>query len=124
MRTPLARVRYLGSAHGGTDDFWRQRLTGAATIVLALLAAGIIAAAVGRSHAEAAHIVGSPFAAAVFVLLFAATAVHMRIGMQVIIEDYISSPGLKVVALAANTFFSYAVAVIAIVAVLKLAVGG
>jgi succinate dehydrogenase / fumarate reductase membrane anchor subunit len=99
-------------------------LTGAATIVLALLATGIIAAAVGRSHGEAARIVGSPFAAAVFVLLFAATAVHMRIGMQAIVEDYISSAGLKVVLLAANTFFSYAVAVVAIVAVLKLAVGG
>jgi succinate dehydrogenase / fumarate reductase, membrane anchor subunit len=124
MRTPLGRVRYLGSAHGGTQDFWRQRLTGAAGIVLALLAAGIIAAAAGRPYPEAAHIVGSPLAAAVFVLLFAVTAVHMRIGMQVIIEDYITTPGLKVVALAANTFFSYAVAAVAIVAVLRLAAGG
>jgi succinate dehydrogenase / fumarate reductase membrane anchor subunit len=124
MRTPLARVRYLGSAHGGTDDFWRQRLTGAATIVLVIAAVGIIAAAAGRPAAEAAHIVGSPLAATVLVLLFAATAVHMRIGMQVIIEDYITAGGLKVVALAANTFFSYAVAAVAIVAVLKLAVGG
>jgi len=124
MRTPLARVRYLGSAHGGTEDFWRQRLTGAATIVLAIAAIAIMAAAMGRPYADVAHIVGSPFAAAVFVLLFAATVVHMRIGMQVIIEDYITGAGLKVVALAANTFFSIAVAVIAIVAVLKLAVGG
>src|SRR5665213_606964 len=124
MKTPLGRVRYLGSAHGGTQDFWHQRLTGAAGIVLALLAAGIIAAAAGRPYPEAAHIVGSPLAAAVFVLLFLVIAVHMRIGMQVIVEDYITAPGLKVVILAANTFFSYAVAAVAIVAVLKLAAGG
>jgi len=124
MRTPLGRVRHLGSAHGGTQDFWRQRLTGAAGIVLALLAAGIIAAAAGRPYPEAAHIVGSPLAAAVFVLLFLVIAVHMRIGMQVIVEDYITAAGLKVVLLAANTFFAYAVAAVAIVAVLKLAAGG
>jgi succinate dehydrogenase / fumarate reductase membrane anchor subunit len=124
MRTPLARVRYLGSAHGGTEDFWRQRLTGAATFLLAIAAVAIIAASAGRPHAEVVHIVGLPFAAAVFVLLFAAIAVHMRIGMQVIVEDYIHTPGLKVVLLAASTFFSYAVPVLAIVAVLKLAVGG
>ena len=124
MRTPLARIRYLGSAHGGTEDFWRQRLTGAALIVLAIAAVAIVAATIGRPYADAARIVGSPFAAAVFVLLFAAMAVHMRIGMQAIIEDYITAAGLKVVALAANTFFSYAVTVTAIVAVLKLAVGG
>lgn len=124
MKTPLGRVRYLGSAHGGTQDFWRQRLTGAAGLVLALLAAGIIAAAAGRPYPEAAHIVGSPLAAAVFVLLFLVIAVHMRIGMQIIVEDYITAPGLKVVLLAANTFFAYAVAAVAIVAALKLAAGG
>lgn len=124
MRTPLARIRYLGSAHAGTDHFWRQRVTGAANIVLALLAAGIIASVAGRPYGEVVHAVGSPLAAAVFVLLFVATAVHMRIGMQIIIEDYISAPGLKVVLLVANTLFSYGLATVAVVAVMKLAVGG
>ena len=124
MRTPLARIRYLGSAHAGTDNFWRQRVTGAANIVLALLAAGIIASVAGRPYGEVVHAVGSPLAAAVFVLLFVATAVHMRIGMQIIIEDYISAPGLKVVLLVANTLFSYGLATVAVVAVMKLAVGG
>jgi succinate dehydrogenase / fumarate reductase membrane anchor subunit len=91
---------------------------------LVLLAAGIIAAAAGRPYPEAARIVGSPLSAAVFVLLFVVTAVHMRIGMQIIVEDYITGPGLKVVLLAANTFFAYGVAAVAIVAVLKLAAGG
>jgi succinate dehydrogenase / fumarate reductase membrane anchor subunit len=124
VRTPLARIRYLGSAHAGTDHFWRQRVTGAANIVLALLAAGIIASVAGRPYGEVVHAVGSPLAAAVFVLLFVATAVHMRIGMQIIIEDYISAPGLKVVLLVANTLFSYGLATVAVVAVMKLAVGG
>ena len=124
MKTPLGRVRYLGSAHGGTQDFWRQRLTGAAGLVLVLLAAGIIAAAAGRPYPEAAHIVGSPLSAAVFVLLFLVIAVHMRIGMQVIVEDYVHSEGLKVLALVASTFFTVAVAATAILAILKLAFGG
>ena len=123
MRTPLGRVRYLGSAHSGTQDFWRQRITGAATFVLAIAAVAIIAAAAGRPYAEAVHVIGSPLPAAVLVLLFIATAVHMRIGMQIIIEDYLDG-GLKVVAVAANALFPAAVAVVAIVAVLKLAVGG
>ena len=124
MRTPLARIRYLGSAHSGTHDFWRQRLTGAASILLVLLAAGIIAAAAGRPYEEAAHIVGSPLSAAVFVLLFAAVAVHMRIGMQVVVEDYVHGDGLKVLALLASTFFTVAVAATGIFAALKLAFGG
>ena len=123
MRTPLGRVRFLGSAHSGTQDFWRQRITGAATFVLAIAAVAIIAAAAGRPYAEAVHVIGSPLPAAVLVLLFIATAVHMRIGMQIIIEDYLDG-GLKVVAVAANALFPAAVAVVAIVAVLKLAVGG
>ena len=95
-----------------------------ATDLLALLAAGIIASVAGRPYGEVVHAVGSPLAAAVFVLLFVATAVHMRIGMQIIIEDYISAPGLKVVLLVANTLFSYGLATVAVVAVMKLAVGG
>jgi succinate dehydrogenase / fumarate reductase membrane anchor subunit len=123
MRTPLARVRYLGSAHEGTLHFWRQRLTGAANVPLAIAAVIIIAATAGRPYADVVAILGSPFVAAVLVLLFVSVAIHMRIGMQVIIEDYISGEALKVVLLGANTLFSIAVAAVAILAVLKLATG-
>jgi succinate dehydrogenase / fumarate reductase membrane anchor subunit len=123
MRTPLARVRHLGSAHGGTEHFWRQRLTGAANVPLAIAAVIVIAATAGRPYGEVVTIIGSPFVAVLLVLLFVSASIHMRIGMQVIIEDYIQGEGLKVILLGASTLFSVTVAAVAILAVVKLAVG-
>lgn len=123
MATPLHRVRYFGSAHGGTDHFWRQRLTGAANAVLVIGLIGVAFAIVGKPYEEIAAIIGSPFVAVLLVLLFVSATIHMRIGMQTIIEDYIHGEALKVVLLALSTFFAAAVAVTAILAVVKLALG-
>lgn len=124
MRTPLARVRHLGSAHGGTEHFWRQRLTGAANVPLVIATVVIIVAAAARPYADVVAILHSPFVAAVFILFFVSASIHMRIGMQVIVEDYVSGEGLKVLLLGASTLFSITVAAVAILAVVKLAVGG
>jgi succinate dehydrogenase / fumarate reductase membrane anchor subunit len=124
MRSPLARVRHLGSAHGGTEHFWRQRLTGAANVPLVIAAVVIIVAAAARPYADVVAILHSPFVAAVFILFFVSASIHMRIGMQVIVEDYVSGEGLKVLLLGASTLFSITVAAVAILAVVKLAVGG
>jgi succinate dehydrogenase / fumarate reductase membrane anchor subunit len=123
MRTPLSRVQHLGSAHEGTEHFWRQRLTGAANAILATAAVIVIAYAIGRPYADVAALVGSPFVAPVFVLLFVSVAIHMHIGMQVVVEDYVHNEGTKVILLVASRFFSVAVAAVAIVAILKIAVG-
>jgi succinate dehydrogenase / fumarate reductase, membrane anchor subunit len=123
MATPLHRVRYFGSAHGGTDHFWRQRLTGAANAVLVVGLVGIAFAVVGKPYEDIAAIIGSPFVAVLLVLLFVSATIHMRIGMQTIIEDYIRGEALKVVLLALSTFFAAAVAVTAILAIVKLALG-
>ncbi|HVZ13912.1 MAG TPA: succinate dehydrogenase, hydrophobic membrane anchor protein [Bauldia sp.] len=123
MTTPLARVRHYGSAHEGADHFWRQRLTGAANAILVVCAAVVIAMAVGRPYDEVAALFSSPLVAALFALLFVSAAIHMRIGMQVIVEDYVQSEAAKVVLLAASTFFSVAVAAVAIVALIKLTAG-
>jgi succinate dehydrogenase / fumarate reductase membrane anchor subunit len=123
MTTPLHRVRYLGSAHDGTDHFWRQRLTGAANAILVVCLLGVAVSLVGAPYGQTAAIVGSPFVAALLVLLFVSAGVHMRLGMQTIIEDYIHGEGLKVVLLVASTFFTVAVVTVAILAILKLAIG-
>ncbi len=123
MRTPLSRVRHYGSAHEGTGHFWRQRLTGAANVPLTIGLVIVIAMAVGRPYDEVRALIGSPFVAALLVLLFVSVALHMRIGMQVIVEDYVHGEGAKVVLLGASTLFSIAVAAVAILAVVKLAVG-
>src|SRR6516165_3877251 len=89
MRTPLSRVRGYGSAKSGTDDFIRQRLTAIANIPLTIGAILIVMSLIGRNHAAVAQILGSTPVAIVMLLFIISTFYHMKIGMQVIIEDYV-----------------------------------
>ncbi len=120
MRTPLAKVRGLGSAKSGTGHFWLQRLTGLANMVLAIGLVAIVLMLIGKSHAEAIRIISHPFASLVLLAGVISATLHMRIGMQVIIEDYVHGEGLKLLALVANTFFAFAVALSAVYAILKI----
>ena len=120
MRTPLARVRGLGSAKSGTAHFWHQRLTGLANIVLAIGLVAIVLMLIGTPYAEAIRVISHPFASLILLAGVISAAVHMRIGMQVIIEDYVHGEGLKLLALLANTFFAFAIALSAVYAILKI----
>jgi succinate dehydrogenase / fumarate reductase membrane anchor subunit len=122
-RTPLSRVLHLGSAHSGAGHFWRQRLTGAANVPLVLATLFIVIATVGRPYPEVIALLGAPWVAVALILLFVSVAIHMRLGMQVVIEDYVHGEALKVVLLAASTFFCVGVAALAILSVVTLAVG-
>jgi succinate dehydrogenase / fumarate reductase membrane anchor subunit len=123
MRTPLGRVRNLGAAHSGTGDFWRQRITAVGLVLLIVPMIVIVLMLLGRNHAGAAQILGS-LPIAIFLLLFIiASTWHMKIGMQVVIEDYIHNETLKIVCIIANNFFSFAVALGSIYAILKLSSG-
>ena len=122
-RTPLARVRGLGSAKDGTEHFWRQRLTAVANVPLTIAFVLIVVALLGRNHAAAQQILGSPLVAIVMLLFIGSITYHMRIGMQVIIEDYVHDEVAKLVALMGNTFFSIAVGLAAVFAILKLSFG-
>ena len=122
MRTPLGRVRRLGSAHSGTGDFWRQRLTAIAMILLIIPMIVIVMTVMGRNHAAAVQILGSPIVAIVLALFVIAGVWHMKIGMQVVIEDYVHADGLKIAALVLVKFAGAALAVALVIAVLKLAV--
>ena len=124
METPLRRVRHYGSAHEGTTHFWRQRLTAMANIPLVIASFILIVSLIGKPHADVVATLSSPFAAALLLLLFASITIHMRLGMQVVIEDYIHGEGARIAALVANTFFAIVIAVLAGVAILKLALGG
>ena len=124
MITPLKRVRGLGSAHEGTEHFLRQRLTAVANLLLVPFAVGLIATLAGSDFATVKATLSHPVVAIVLIVLVLSMTIHMRIGMQVIIEDYVHAEGSKMVLLAANTFFSWAVAAVAIFAVLKLSFGG
>ena len=123
MRTPLGRVRSLGAAHSGTSDFWRQRLTGVAMTLLMIPMIVIIMMLLGRNQAGAAQILGSPLVAIIMLLFIVASVWHMKIGMQVVIEDYVHNEKLKLVSVMLNNFFSIAVALASTYAILKLSSG-
>ena len=123
MRTPLGRVRSLGASHSGTSDFWRQRITAVATVLLMVPVILVVMMLLSRNHAGAAQILGSPLVAIVMLLFIVASAWHMKIGMQVVIEDYVHNEMAKLAAIMANNFFSVAVALASIYAILKLSSG-
>ena len=123
LRTPLGRVRGLGSAKSGTEHFWRQRLTAIANVPLAIAFVVIVMSLMGRNHAAAKEILGSPPVAIVTLLFVLSGTYHMRIGMQIIIEDYVHDDGLRIAALVANTFFAFAVGLVSSYAILKLSFG-
>jgi succinate dehydrogenase / fumarate reductase membrane anchor subunit len=123
LRTPLGRVRHLGAARSGTVHFWHQRLTSVANVPLTIAVVAIILALLGRNHAAVVQILGSTFVALTMLLFIVTSVYHMWLGMQVIIEDYVLDELPKLVALMANTFFSFAVGLAAVFAILKLSFG-
>ena len=123
LRTPLARVRNLGSSHSGTRDFWRQRLTAVAMVLLILPVIVIVMMLLGSNQAGAKVTLGSPLVAIIMLLFIVASVWHMKIGMQVVIEDYVHGEMVKLAAIMANNFFSVAVALASIYAILKLSSG-
>ncbi|MDB5653298.1 MAG: Succinate dehydrogenase hydrophobic rane anchor protein [Tardiphaga sp.] len=123
MRTALGRVRNLGSSHSGTSDFWRQRITAVAMILLMIPMIVIVMMLLGRNQAGAAQILGSPLVALLLIMFIIASVWHMKIGMQVVLEDYVINEKLKLISIMANNFFSAAVGLASIYAILKLSSG-
>ncbi|QRG07694.1 succinate dehydrogenase, hydrophobic membrane anchor protein [Xanthobacter dioxanivorans] len=124
MRTPLGRVRGLGSAHSGTDHFFKQRVTGLANLILMIAFIAIVICLAGQGYAQTRATLGNPFVAVIILLTLLSVTTHMRIGMQVVIEDYVHTESMKVLLIVANTFFSIAVALAGAFAVLKISLGG
>lgn len=120
MRTPFARVLANGSAKSGTGDHVRQRVTAVALVPLALFFIGFVVMLTGADYATARAWLGNPFIGIAALLLIAATIMHMRVGMQIVIEDYITGTRMRSAALIANFFFCYAAGFACLYAVVKL----
>ncbi len=123
MRAPLKTARYLGSAKEGADHFWKQRVTAVANVVLAIFLVWLVVSLTGADYTTVKHRLANPLVALGLLALVLSGAIHMRLGMQTIIEDYVHGEGLKIVALMINTFFTIVVALVSIFSVLKLSFG-
>ena len=123
LKTPLGRVRGLGSAKSGTQHFWLQRLTGVAMVPLTVAFVLTVIYLARASQATAIATLGSPLIAILFYLFVITGIIHMRAGMQVIIEDYVHDDALKIAAVMANTFFALLMGAACIFALLKLNFG-
>lgn len=120
IRTPAARVRYLGSARSGTHHAWHMRLTSLALVPLTIGFVWLILSTIGKDQAAVRAILGQPVAA-VLLLLFVPTSIyHMMLGMQTIIEDYVHGEHAKALSLFANMFFSAVIGVACVYAILRL----
>lgn len=121
LRTPLARVRGLGSAKEGTDHWWMQRVTALALVPLSLWFVVFVLNTVHADYASAAATIAQPYNAVLLVLLLACAFYHALLGLQVVIEDYVHNEGLKLASLLLMKFVVILFAACAIFAVLRIA---
>lgn len=124
LRTELGRVRGLGSAKEGVGHWWHQRLTAIALIPLSLWFVASLVFLTDTDHATAVHWLGSPISLGVMVLFIAALFYHAVLGVQVVIEDYVSHHGLRLASIVLVQFAGFALAMAAIVSLLVIAFGG
>ena len=121
--TQLGRVRGLGTAKSGTGHWWQQRVTAIANLVLM---AWFIVSLVRLPNLEYQTVVAwlqQPIAAIPLLLLIASVFYHFRLGVQVMLEDYVHHEGNKVLAIMLLNFFVVALAFTAVFSVLKIAFG-
>ncbi len=123
LRTPLGRVRGLGSARTGTEEFWLQRMTAIAAIPLTIAGLSLVISLTGRSYPAVKQILGSPLVAVLMILFILANVIHMKIGIQVVVEDYVYNKNQKFTLLILNTFFAWAIGLACVFAILKISFG-
>lgn len=124
FRTPLARVRGLGSARGGTHHFIAQRLTAIALVPLLVWLVASLVSVAGADHAHAVAWLRSPVATVLALGLVIAAFHHAQLGLQVVAEDYLHDHGQKILALVLIKLLAIVLGATAALAVLRVALGG
>ena len=122
LSTPLSKVKGLGSAKEGTGHFWHQRLTALILIPLVLWFAFSIAS-MPVDHATLTMWIRQPMVAIALILLILATFYHAQLGIQIVIEDYVSSHSTRTASIIVVNFLCLLFAIIGVVAVLKISFG-
>ncbi|MCS5604383.1 MAG: succinate dehydrogenase, hydrophobic membrane anchor protein [Alphaproteobacteria bacterium] len=124
LRTPLAKARGLGSAKDGTHHFWLQRLTAVALIPLTVWFALSIASLATAGQVEVVAWMKSPLSATLMLSFIMAGFWHMKLGLQVVIEDYVHTESTKITCLILNNLIAIFLALAAFLSVLKMLLGG
>lgn len=124
LQTPLGRVLGLGSAKSGHSHWWGQRLSATALVPLGLWFAFSLAGLPSTDYWAVSAWVGEPVNAILLILLLGTLLYHSRLGVQVVIEDYVHHGPVKVAALVAATFVHGALAVAAVYSIVTLSIGG
>jgi len=121
LRTELGKVKGLGTAHHGVSHWWMQRMTALALVPLSLwFFYSLVTSMLAPNVIKVAEWFASPVNAVITVLMLVATFTHAKLGVQVVIEDYVKSPFAKYALLLLNNFICIVFGAVAILAVLKL----
>lgn len=123
LRTPLSKAKGLGSAKEGVSHWWRQRLTALLMLPLVVSLALCAAALPQANHAAFVDWVGSPLVSVCLILLIGAMFYHAQLGLQVVIEDYVSTHWLRATGIVVVSFLCLFFAVVGVISVLKIAIG-
>ncbi len=124
MESPLGQVYGLGSARGGTQDFWRSRLTSIALVPLSIWWILGVITHVGADYPAFTAWLRQPMTAILMILSLAVMFYHIALGLQVVLEDYVHNEGIKLGSVIAVKFACVFFAVAGIFAVLRIAFGG
>jgi succinate dehydrogenase / fumarate reductase, membrane anchor subunit len=123
LMTPLNRVLGLGTAKGAAEHWWWQRLTAVALLPLGLWFACGLLGLPGFDYVSVVTWVQRPLTSILLILMVCAVGYHSFLGVQVVIEDYVTGKGLRVAAVMASTLAHFGLSIAAVFAVLKIAFG-
>lgn len=123
LRSPIGRVLGYGSAKEGVEHWWMQRVTSVALVILGLWFLWALLRLDELSYAAVTAWMSAPLNAVLLILLVATSAYHSQLGVQVIVEDYIASKGLKIGALLVLKFLHVALGALGVFAILRVAFG-
>ena len=121
--TPLNRVLGLGSAKGGVEHWWVQRLTAAALVPLGLWLAFALAGLDDYSYQGVVAWIAQPGTSVLLILVSLTLAYHSYLGIQVIFEDYVHDGAVKIAVLTLSTFAHVAIAIVALFSILRISFG-
>lgn len=122
MQTPLARARGLGSAKSGLHHWWHQRLTALAMVPLMIISLGLVAMIGTLDYDGAMALMANPFVAALLLLLVVVGFYHAGLGLQVVLEDYVSAEGTRLALILIVKMCLFALAIVTLLSILKVAI--